>query len=95
MQRDYELILIVSPETSEENLKTILDGVSRSITDGGGTINTIDQWGKRKLAYPIKQFSEGLYVLTKFKTETKRTAEIEANLHLSEAVLRHLLIKVE
>ena len=64
------------------------------ITEKGGELSLAEPWGKRKLAYPLKHFMEGNYVLTRFKLSSKLTKELEANLHISEEVLRHLLVKL-
>jgi len=93
--RDYELVFIISSEVAEEKSDTIVDDVSQFITKIGGTISGVERWGKRKLAYPIRHFTEGDYVLTRFKLEPALSQELEANLRISEEVLRHLLIKVE
>ena len=92
--RDYELVLIISPEVVDEALDTTLDKVSQFITGKGGIISNTERWGKRKLAYPIKHFIEGSYVLTQFKFKPTSSKELEANLKISEEVLRHLLIKL-
>ena len=93
--RDYELVFIVSPEVGDEALETTLNGVSQFITAKGGIISDIERWGKRKLAYPIKHFLEGSYVLTRFRMKPMWGKELEANLQISEEILRHQLIKVE
>ena len=92
--RDYELVLIISPEIADEALETTIDKVSRFITEKGGVISDIERWGKRKLAYPIKRFMEGSYVLARFKLSPTSCKELEAKLQVSEEVLRHLLIKL-
>ena len=92
--RDYELVIIINPEVAEEEVVTTMEKVSRFITEKGGAVTEVNQWGKRKLAYPIKNFIEGNYVLTQFQIEPKLTAELEASLGLAEEVLRHLLVRV-
>jgi len=92
--RDYELVLIISPEVVEEKFEATIDNISRFITGKGGVVSDIERWGKRKLAYPIRHFVEGSYVLTKFKLKPAFGKELEANLQISEDVLRHLLIKL-
>ncbi|HCP60157.1 MAG TPA: 30S ribosomal protein S6 [Dehalococcoidia bacterium] len=91
--RDYELILIVSPDVGDDALDTTIDNISRLITGKGGTIANVERWGRRKLAYPIKRSMEGNYVVVQFKLGTALTKELEANLKISEEVLRHLLIR--
>ena len=90
---DYELVLVFSPAIAEDGLDAAIEKVSQLITEGGGTPPVIEQWGKRKLAYTIKRFMEGNYVLTRFKLKPGLTRELEANLHISEEILRHLLIR--
>ena len=92
--RDYELVLIISPEIEEEKISATIDNATRFIGGKGGVISDVEQWGKKKLAYSIKQFMEGNYVLIRLKLKPKSTKELEANLQISEEVLRHLLIKL-
>jgi small subunit ribosomal protein S6 len=92
--RDYEMVLIMSPELSEDKYSAALDGVRKLITDMGGVVSEITRWGKRKLAYPIKHFSEGNYILTRFQLQPEMGREVEAKLQISEDVLRHLLVRL-
>jgi len=92
--RDYEMVVIISPEVVDEALDSVIDNVSRFITENGGTVSDIERWGKKKLAYPIKHFMEGSYVLTRFKLKPTLSKELEASLRISEEVLRHLLIRL-
>ncbi len=92
--RDYELVLIISPEVVEEKLDATIDNISQFITEKGGTISDIERWGKRRLAYPIEHFMEGSYVLTRFRLKPALSKELEVNLQISEEVLRHLLVKL-
>ena len=93
--RDYELVLIISPEVVEEEFEATIDSVNRIITGKGGVIGDVERWGKKRLAYPIKHFNEGSYILTKFKSKPETGKELEANLRISEKVLRHLLVRLE
>ena len=92
--RDYEMVLIISPEVAGEKIDATIDNVSRFITGRGGIISEVENWGKRKLAYPIERFVEGNYVLARFKMKPASGKELEADLRISEDILRHLLIKV-
>lgn len=92
--QDYELVLVVSSEVGEDALETALKNVSQFITGKGGVISEEERWGKRKLAYPIKRSREGNYVLTRCKMSPAWAKELDANLNISEDVLRHLLLKV-
>ncbi len=92
--RDYELVLIISPEIVEEKLDATIDNISQFITEKGGTISDIERWGKKRLAYPIEHFVEGSYVLARFSLKPALGKELEANLQISEEVLRHLLVSL-
>ena len=91
---EYELIYILSPQLEAEALDAAIAKINQFITGKGGTIASEDRWGKRKLAYVIKHFQEGTYVLTKFKMKPTFSKELESNLRIAEEVLRHLLIQV-
>lgn len=91
---DYEMVVVIRPELSVEELEAAINNVSRFITEKGGVIASIEPWGKRKLAYPIKHFMEGNYVLARFKLKTVFCRELISNLRISEITLRHLLVKV-
>jgi len=93
--RDYELVLVLSPELREEEVPATVEKVKQFIVDRGGQINQVDIWGRRKLAYPIKHHLEGYYVVTQFQIEPQAVASVEANLRLTEEVLRHLVVRVE
>ena len=91
---NYELILIISPEVMDEALGTTIDNVNQFITEKGGAVSNVEQWGKRRLAYPIGRFAEGNYVLTQFTMKPELGKELEAKLRISEEILRHLIIRV-
>jgi small subunit ribosomal protein S6 len=91
---DYELIYIVRPEADEENCEATVESIGRFITGKGGVVSEVERWGKRRLAYPIKQFGEGTYILTRFQMQPEYNKELETNLRISEDVIRHLLVKL-
>jgi small subunit ribosomal protein S6 len=93
--RDYELIIVLSPELNEEEIEANTENVRRFVTERGGSISDLERWGKRRLAYPIKHFGDGYYILTHFKLGPTFGRELEANLHISEVVLRHLLVRLD
>ena len=92
--RDYELVFIVSPEVDDESLEHTINGISQFVSGKDGVISEVEQWGKRKLAYPLGRFLEARYVLTRFKMNPVWCRELESNLKISEDILRHLLIKL-
>lgn len=92
--RDYELVVIISPSVADDEIDTTIDKINQFISERGGSTTEVNQWGKRKLAYPIKDHKEGYYVLTQLNMDPKLTAELEASLELSEDILRHLLVRL-
>lgn len=91
---NYELVLIVSPDVTDEEMPDFIAKLGELINKVGGSVDEVNQWGKRQLAYPIKRFTEGNYVLSKIKLKPTVTKDIEANFRLSGKILRHLLIKL-
>ena len=92
---DYELVFVISPKIEDDTLESTITNISQFITGKGGNIADVERWGKKKLAYPLKKFLEGTYVLARFQMNPEYSKELEASLHISEDVLRHLLINVE
>ncbi|MBN1375830.1 MAG: 30S ribosomal protein S6 [Dehalococcoidia bacterium] len=89
----YELVFILNANLSEDDFTLALGKINDLITKFGGTIDETTQWGKRKLAYPIKKQSEGNYVLEKVQLKQTALKEIDSSLKLSEDVLRYLFIR--
>ena len=108
-RRDYELMFIISPlRASEEDITTTINRVHQAVTTVGGAVTDTDQgppWGRRKFAYPIREyaegeasrraFSEGYYVLCHFNLPAARIPDVERSLKLNDAVLRYLLTVVD
>jgi small subunit ribosomal protein S6 len=91
----YELLFIAQPNLDEEALNALVSRVQQVITDNQGQIIKVEQMGRRKLAYPIKKYREGSYVLVQANLERAAMAELERTLKLSEDVLRHLLVRLD
>ena len=91
---DYELVAIISPEVDEDSLAKIVDKVTQSINGRGGAVEETKNWGKRKLAYPVKRFMEADYVLARFKLMPKSVRELESEIGSLGDVLRYLVVKV-
>jgi small subunit ribosomal protein S6 len=89
------MVIVISPEVAEEDVPGTIDKVSEYINSKGGEVTQVDRWGKRKLAYPINRCREGNYVVSRFKIKPGVTAELEANLKMSETILRHMLIRLD
>jgi small subunit ribosomal protein S6 len=93
--RDYELVVVLSPSLGDEGFPASIERISGVIQGNGGEIKNVDQWGRRRLAYPIKRNIEGFYAVTKFAAEPTAIRALENNLDLAEDVLRHLVIKLD
>jgi small subunit ribosomal protein S6 len=92
--RNYELVVIINPSVAEDEVSATVGKTNQFITERGGTITEVNQWGRKKLAYPIKNSTEGNYVLTQFSMDPELATELEASLELSEDILRHLLVRL-
>jgi small subunit ribosomal protein S6 len=90
---DYELMYILHPRLTADEIDQAVDRISSQITDAGGEIVSVDRWGRRRLAYPIDRNLEGYYVLTTYKSQPAAGPLLEALLNLATDVLRHLLIR--
>lgn len=90
--REYDVVFIVNPDLEEAALNEVIERVQGWITNAGGTIEKVDLWGKRKLAYTIRKQTEGQYVLLRTQMEPAFCAELERNLRFLEPVMRFLLI---
>jgi small subunit ribosomal protein S6 len=93
--RDYELVMVISPAADEGRMQGIVERVHRLITQSGGNLTRHEAWGRRRLAYPIRRYTEGTYVYTRFTAPVQVSREVERVLRSTEDVLRHLLVKVE
>ena len=92
--RNYELVCIVQPELDETAFKAVVDRVSSWVTESGGSVDKVDIWGRRRMAYQIRKQREGQYVLLNVTLDPKSTSELERNIRYLETVLRHMLSAV-
>lgn len=93
--RNYELTFIARPELDEAGLAAIVDKVADFITTHGGQVEKVEQWGRRRLAYPIKKVQEGQYVFMRTQLPAQAPREVERYLQLNEDIVRYLVICVE
>lgn len=90
--RQYELMLILSPEIDDESFEGVRSRIKGFVSDQGGECEDEDHWGTRKLAYKIGRFTEGNYLVAQLKMEPVTAKDLERTLNFSEEVIRHLLI---
>lgn len=93
--RTYELVLVVQPGMDEEGFDAFVSTLTGMVTDEGGQIVDVEHMGRRRLAYPIKKFTEGHYVLLHLNLEPPTLVELDRRLKLSEDVLRYLVIRMD
>jgi small subunit ribosomal protein S6 len=91
VKRDYELAFILSPEVSEEETRSIMARVEQVVTTHDGQIVKVNQWGRRRLAYPIERHRDGIYVFIDMILTPESVSELERTLKVSEIVLRHMV----
>lgn len=92
---NYELVYILTPKLSEDEVKSRAKGISDLLRKAGANILKEDFWGKKELAYPIKHFEEGWYGLGEFSSEPERIKEIDKALKLQEDIIRFLIVRKE
>jgi len=90
--RSYELVVIIHPDLDDEAINETLDRIKDWIVKSGGSIDNIDSWGKRHLAYEIQKQDEGIYYLLNISAPSNSIAELERNLRILEPVMRHLIV---
>jgi small subunit ribosomal protein S6 len=93
--RHYELMVILDPELEERTVAPSLDRFLSVVRKGGGSIENVNIWGRRKLAYEIQKKSEGIYAVVDMQAEPALAKELDRQLNLNEAVLRTKLIRPE
>ena len=93
--RHYEIMIILDPETDERTVASSLEKLLQVVPSNGGTVDKIDIWGKRRLAYDIKKKSEGFYVVVDMTTAPEIAQELDRQLGLNESVLRTTLLRPE
>jgi small subunit ribosomal protein S6 len=91
--RQYELMVILDPETEERTVGTTMERFLTVITKDGGTVDNVDVWGRRRLAYDIKKKSEGIYTVVNFTAEPATAQELDRQLNLSESIMRTKLLR--
>ena len=91
----YELVYVIDAALEDEARKAVIDRFNGMIEQNGGKVTKVDEWGKRRLAYPINYKTEGYYLLVNFESEATLPREIEGNMPNAETILRYLIVKVE
>ena len=89
----YEVVYIIDPAVEDEARKALIARFNELITGNGGSVDKVEEWGKKRLAYAIDYKTEGYYVLVNFQAEADLPKELERNLQISDSVIRYQVIK--
>jgi len=95
MTHQYELMVILDPEIDERTVAPSLDKFLNVIRNDGGTIDSVDIWGRRRLAYEINKKTEGIYAVVQLTAKSESAKELDRQLSLSEAVMRTKVLRAE
>ena len=95
MMNKYEVLYVIDPAMEDEPRKELIERFSGIITGNGGTVDKIDEWGKRRLAYPINFKNEGYCVLLHMTAAPEFPRELERNLQISDQIMRYLVTRIE
>jgi len=89
---EYEVVFIVNPALSEEDTNAVVAKV-KELVETAGEVRSVDDWGKRKLAYPIKKCQEGYYVRVIFNSDSEFLKELDRICKLSDGIIRHMILR--
>lgn len=95
--RIYETILILRPEAPDEEIDATIEHVTSTITEGQGTIDKVERWGKRRLAYRVNRYKEGHYILVQYSVESNAglSKELERRLKVIDTVIKYLTVRID
>ena len=93
--RKYENIFVAHPSLDEEAVKALIEKFKGVIENGGGTVDNVDFWGKRKLAYEIAKVNEGYYTLINCTASPELPKELDRVLRITDGIIRHMIVKEE
>ncbi len=95
MSRLYEVMFIVRPDLAEEEADKLIAGFESTVTSGGGAVKTTEKMGRRKLAYDVRKFSDGNYVLLTIEAGGAVVAELERRLRVTEPVIKFITVRID
>ena len=93
--RVYEELFVVRPDATDEEIDPLVDQLRAVVTDGGGTLDKVDKWGVRKLAYRIQKRNEGFYILLQFTAGPEVVKEAERRLRVNDMVLKYITVRID
>jgi small subunit ribosomal protein S6 len=95
MNRTYEIMFIVRPDVEEADLDKLIEGFQKNVTDGGGEVKATEKMGRRRLAYTVRKFNDGFYVLLTIVAAGSLITEIERRLRVSEQVIKFITVRMD
>lgn len=95
MNRTYEIMFIVRPDVEEADLDKLIEGFSANVTHGGGEVKSVEKMGRRRLAYTVRKFNDGFYILLTISAQGSLIAEIERRLRVSEQVIKFITVRMD
>jgi small subunit ribosomal protein S6 len=95
MNRTYEIMFIVRPDVEEADLDKLIEGFQKNVTDGGGEVKSVEKMGRRRLAYTVRKFNDGFYVLLNVAAAGSLITEIERRLRVSEQVIKFITVRMD
>ena len=95
MNRTYEIMFIVRPDVEEADLDKLIEGFQKNVTDGGGEVRSTEKMGRRRLAYTVRKFNDGCYVLLTIVAEGSLIAEVERRLRVTEQVIKFITVRID
>ncbi len=95
MQRVYEVMFIVRPDVADEDVDKLIASLDQTVTGGGGTVRSTEKLGKRKLAYMVRRFNDGNYILLTIDADGSLIAELERRLRVSEPVIKFITVRMD
>ena len=88
-------MVVLDPNLDDAAIEALNTRIQGMITQRGGTIDSVEPWGRKRLAYPIGRYRDGVYILSRFTLSPNATSDIERALKLTESVIRHLIVRAE
>lgn len=95
MSRLYEVMFIVRPDVVEEEVDKLIAGFSTTVTNGGGVVKSVEKMGRRKLAYLVRKFADGNYILLTVEADGSLVSELERRLRVSEPVIKFITVRMD
>jgi small subunit ribosomal protein S6 len=95
MNRTYELMFIVRPDMAEEDLDKLISTLESQVTTSGGTVKSVERMGKRRLAYVVRRFQDGMYILLTVEGGGTLIHELERRLRVTEPVIKFLTVRID